>query len=144
MQMLTWLHKCEASLLCGKISLSQLPRETNTQHHHTTASHDIQRPPHPLCSCPCAETLQDVCAANWGYCRSVTSFPSSHTCWRSCICRAKWICLCNAQIVVLKQIMTNLILSSVELFLQYFTQFSILVCSHASQFIIQPNFKCKF
>lgn len=45
-----------------KIGLSQLPRETKTQRHHTTASHDITEPDDLVY--PCAKVLQDMFSAD--------------------------------------------------------------------------------
>ena len=48
----------------SKIRLSQLPRETKTQSHHTTVSHDKQKPADPFYPCANAEMLQDALSAD--------------------------------------------------------------------------------
>ncbi len=74
------LTKCVPSPLYRKISLSQLPRETKTQRHHTTASRDTRRPADPVYPCANAEMLQDEFSAD-ASCTEVTagqSHPLSH------------------------------------------------------------------
>ncbi|KAE8293968.1 DNA-binding protein RFX2 Regulatory factor X 2 [Larimichthys crocea] len=56
--------KCVPSLPNRKIRLSQLPRETKAQTHHTTASHDNQKPADPIYPCANAAMLQDVFSAD--------------------------------------------------------------------------------
>lgn len=80
--------KCVPSLPNRKIRLSQLPRETKAQTHHTTASHDNQKPADPIYPCANAAMLQDVFSAD-APCTEVI-LSQSHPLCHPTLCWGYW------------------------------------------------------